>query len=221
MYYIQKSLLFYNVYYVYVTELIEPNRRSVYLPFVDMMSGIGTCLLSLVAYLSNSWFDYTLALTLLSVLSSALILYMPESTLWLESKEIQNRTTDKTLTLITFFRSKRLLKSLFQISVLFSGSMLSFYGLSLSIGSINGNIYLNFAILGVADAISSLVLVAKESDFILGVGKMMKSHTLEIRFSGTLYKTNSTTGYKLWWRWNLLYHCRISAIERLSEQHFC
>ena len=48
--------------------------------------------------------------------------------------------------------------------MLFSGSMLSFYGLSLSIGSVNGNIYLNFAILGVADALSNLALVFKDLD---------------------------------------------------------
>ena len=65
---------------------------------------------------------------------------------------------------MVFIRSKKLMLSSFLIGVLFSGSMLSFYGLSLSIGSVNGNIYLNFAILGVADALSNLALVFKDLD---------------------------------------------------------
>ena len=147
-----------------------------------MMSGLGTCLLTLVAFLSNSWFDYILSLTVLSIISAASILYMPasvvksslktydkhklttpmiESSLWLESKAIQNQSSNKTSTLMAFVRSKKLLKSSFMISILFSGSMLSFYGLSLSVGSVSGNIYLNFAILGMADSLSSLALLVK------------------------------------------------------------
>ena len=84
--------------------------------------------------------------------------------MWLESRAIQTQSKYGTWTLLAFIRSKRLILSSLLISVLFSGSMLSFYGLSLSIGSVNGNIYLNFAILGMADALSNLALVFKDSD---------------------------------------------------------
>ena len=165
-----------------MTEIIEPSRRSISLPFFDMMSGLGTCLLTLVAFLSNLWFDYILSLMVLSIISAASILYMPasvvksslktydkhklttpmiESSLWLESQAIQNQSSNKTSTLMAFVRSKKLLKSSFMISILFSGSMLFFYGLSLSVGSVSGNIYLNFAILGMADSLSSLALLVK------------------------------------------------------------
>ena len=74
---LEESLLYYNVCYVYLSEIIEPSRRSISLPFLDMMSGLGTCLLALIAFLSNSWFNYTLSLTVLSLISAATILYMP------------------------------------------------------------------------------------------------------------------------------------------------
>ena len=90
---------------------------------------------------------------------------------------MKNQTSSKTSTLMTFVRSKKLLKSAFMISVLFSGSMLSFYGLSLSIGSVSGDIYLNFAILGIADSLSSLALIlkAKGQNLHLSIERIEKS----------------------------------------------
>ena len=149
------NLLFYNSYYVYVTEIIEPQRRSVLIPFVDMMSGIGTCMLSLVAYLVTSWRGYTGTLAIVSLISSLSVVLMPESSLWLESRQINHGKN----ICRRFASSRHLLWTSFKLSVLFSSSMMSFYGLSLSIGSVSGNIYINFFILGVADAFASLVLV--------------------------------------------------------------
>ena len=90
---------------------------------------------------------------------------------------MKNQTSNKTSTLMTFVRSKKLLKSAFMISILFSGSMLSFYGLSLSIGSVSGDIYLNFAILGIADSLSSLALIfkAKGQNLHLSIERIKKS----------------------------------------------
>ena len=152
------NLLFYNSYYVYVSEIIEPRRRSILIPFVDMMSGIGTCMLSLIAYLATSWHDYTRILAIISLVSTLSVMLMPESSLWLECRQVNDDDHEKHIWR-RFVSSRQLLLTSFQLSLLFSGSMMSFYGLSLSIGSVNGNIFVNFFILGVADAVASLVLV--------------------------------------------------------------
>ena len=124
-----------------------------------MMSGVGTCFLSFVAFLSRSWWDYTTVLTILSLLSTLTVLMMPESSLWLEKNQIKKESQDKKQVWRKFIASRQLLGTSFLLSILFSGSMMSFYGLSLSINSVNGNIFLNFFVLGLADAGASLVLV--------------------------------------------------------------
>ena len=116
-------------------------------------------MLSLVAFLSRSWRDYTFILTILSLISTLMVLTMPESSLWLESSQIKKESQDKKQVWRKFIASRQLLGTSFLLSILFSGSMMSFYGLSLSIASVNGNIFLNFFILGLADAGASLVLV--------------------------------------------------------------
>ena len=145
--------------YVYVTELIAPPNRSSQMPFIDMMVGVGGCILALIAYQTETWREYTNMLCYVTAISSLLICFMPESNMWLQAKQAQRTQSRGLWQVITeFVSSIELVRTTLMLSFLFSSSQMALFGLTLSADSVFGDVLINFIILGAVDAIANIVL---------------------------------------------------------------
>lgn len=151
--------LWYQTLYVYVTELIAPSDRSSQIPFIDMMVGVGGCLLALIAFQTETWREYTNVLCYMTAVSTFLVLFLPESNMWLQTKHEQRVQSRGYWQIIKeFVSSIELVKTTLMLSFLFSSSQMTLFGLTLSADSVYGNVLINFTILGVVDAIANIIL---------------------------------------------------------------
>ena len=94
-----------------MTEILDPNMRSRYMPFFDMMVGVAGCILAIFAVISNNWIQYTICMASLMALSTVLIYFMPESNKWLQAQQLQSSTKCNTREVAReFFSSSKLIK---------------------------------------------------------------------------------------------------------------
>ena len=94
-----------------MTEILDPNMRSRYMPFCDMMCGVAGCILAIFAVISSNWIDYTICMASLMAISTGLIYFMPESNKWLQAQQLQgNVKCDTKRTVREFFSSCEVIK---------------------------------------------------------------------------------------------------------------
>ena len=83
--------LLYQTMYNYAIELIEPQNRSRYVPYIDMMCGVAGCILAIIGVLTQTWKEYTISISVIMAISTVLICFMPESSKWLQEKGLSFR----------------------------------------------------------------------------------------------------------------------------------
>ena len=97
-----------------MTEILDPDMRSRYMPFFDMMVGVAGCILAVFAVISSNWIDYTICMASLMAISTGLIYFMPESNKWLQVQQLQDSTKCNTKqTIKEFFSSCEVIKMTF------------------------------------------------------------------------------------------------------------
>ena len=101
-----------------------------------MMVGVSGMILTIMAFLTESWQEYTKCIFVLMTVSTVLICLMPESNKWLQARHIQKEASNGKIESIKYFmKSREIIKTTALLSFIFSASQMSLFGLTLSVDS--------------------------------------------------------------------------------------
>ena len=178
-------LMAYNAVYTYYIEALTQKQRSTQGALSDVVTGLVPCLYALIGYVCRDWRVQTYVIGALNIAVLLVLWFLPESKKWLATQKTEIRQNRDKFERIRealrgnvrqfgmIFKSKPILRVCFiMVSMIFlmdfklefkmliwSTAPLCWMVISFSVGELFGNIFLNTAIMGIADLVANCILL--------------------------------------------------------------